>query len=353
MRSIFQAIGLVPHGTSIEVELIAEAAALLDLVTRQQYAQASQYMAALHEDVQQNFYGCWGEQVQASAAAARWHADAPDSDDALLLLAFAHLGEGWRLRGEDYLDAIPEARRKAFPLCFERGHAAFRTLAARDRSSAMALYGLIHCDVVCGIERGTRVARIEQAMAVAPFHTPTVFLAAKGSMAKWGGSDEQMWAYLRWISASAPRGHGAHVAVPAHVVEWMYPLMDDCDSLLAIVAQVRGLQLGGWMRQALLDWLDTDGAGIPQALAARKGRAWRQQLSHFALALYLTGAWEEARPVMQALGGKVPAQPWCGLSFRGTGSLVDRVLGEEQRHAGVAHDRVCRDLGLNPAEVCR
>ena len=352
MRGLFQSLGLVPYAITVDMDCSTQAQTLLALVNAGAFDQASEFMADIHEEDQQNFYWCWGMCPDAIVAAERWCAHAADSEDALLLLAFAYLGEGWRLRGEDYYDAIPEERRQLLPRAFNRAHQLFSGIEARPNSDPLVYLGLIHCDLVCGIEAERRDERFDQAMARVPFHTPTISIIAKGSMEKWGGSDAQMWRHLKWISDGAPRGHGAHAVIASHFVEWTYPMVDQCDSTLDLVARIRGHDLSGLMRKALLDWLDAEPEQLKERLAMRTSDRSRKNASWFALALYLSGAWEEARVVLASLGGKIPAEPWYGLSYRGSG-LIDRILGADGRHAGVAHDRICRDLGLSPRKISR
>ena len=354
MRRLLQSVRLQPHGSTIDVTCVTDARALLERVRQGAYAQASAVMAELHEGSQVDFYAYLGKQVQAPALAAQWHAHAPDSIDAALLLAFAELGEGWRLRGETYFHEISEARRRAFPMKFQAAQRRFKALAERADAPPLAFYGLLHCDVVCDIEREARSERFAQVMALAPYHAPSVYMLAKASMEKWDGSDEEMWAYLHWISDNAPRGRDAHAAIAAHVVEWTYPWMDECDAPLEIVGVVRTANVPGLadlVRKALLDWLDVQPAGLERALAACTSSRERRHRAEFALALYLVGAWDEARVVMKAQGGKVPVEPWCYLAYRGS-SMLSEMLGGTLRCAGLAHDRICRDLGLDPREVC-
>lgn len=354
MRRLFQSVRLQPYASTIDVTFVADARALLELVRQGAYAQASAVMAGIHEGNQVDFYAYLGKQVQAPALAAQWRTQQPQSTDAALLMAFAELGEGWRVRGETYIDEIPEARRRAFPLKFQAAQRLFKEVADGPDASPLAFYGLLHCDVVCGIERDARSERFAQVMALAPFHAPSVYILAKASMDKWDGSDEEMFAYLHWISEHAPRGRDAHAAIAAHVVEWTYPWMDECDAPLEIVGVVRIANVPGLadlVRKALLDWLDVPPADLERALAACTSSRERRLRAEFALALYFVGAWEEARLVMKAQGGQVPVEPWCYLAYRGS-SMLSEMLGGTRRCAGLAHDRICRDLGLDPREVC-
>lgn len=354
MRRLFQSVRLQPYASTIDITSVTEARALLDYLQKGAYAQAAAMMAGLHEGSEVNFYYYLGQQVQAPALAAQWRAHEPDSPHAALLLAFAELGEGWRLRGETYYHEIPEDRKRAFPLKFQAAQRLFKELAERAEAPPLAFYGLLHCDVVCGIERDARGERFAQVMALAPFHAPSVYIMAKASMEKWSGSDEEMWAYLHWISEHAPRGRDAHAAIAAHVVEWTYPWMDECDAPLDIVGAVRAANVPGLadlVRKALLDWLDVEPAGLERALWACTSTRERRYRADFALALYFAGAWEEARLVMKAQGGKVPVEPWCHLAYRGDSKLSE-MLGGTLRCAGLAHDRICRDVGLDPREVC-
>lgn len=354
MRRLLQGVRLQPYATTVNVRLVSEAQALLQQVRDGAYAAASATMAGVHEGDQVNFYACLGEQKNAMAIAAHWLATEPDSADATLLMAFAELGEAWRVRGEDYYDDIPAARRRAFPLKFQAAQTRFKALAARTDAPALAFYGLLHCDVVCDIERDARSQRFAQVMAMAPFHAPSVYMLAKASMGKWDGSDEEMWAYLRWVSEHAPRGRDAHTVIAWHVVEWAETWVDECSAPLEIVGVVRAGQVPGLadlVRKALLDWLDVQPDGLERALAGRTSLRERRHLSQFALALYFSGAWDEARVVMKAQGGQVPVEPWCYLAYRGS-SMLSEMLGGTLRCAGLAHDRICRDLGLDPREVC-
>ncbi|MBK0025906.1 hypothetical protein IAE57_07015 [Stenotrophomonas sp. S48] len=240
MRRLFQSVRLLPYASTVNVRLVGEAQALLQQVREGAYASASATMAGVHEGDQVNFYACLGELKDAMAIAAQWLAAEPDSADAALLLAFAELGEAWRVRGEDYYDDIPAARRRAFPLKFQAAQTRFKELAARIDPPPLAFYGMLHCDVVCDIERDARSERFAQVMAMVPFHAPSVHMLAKASMGKWDGSDEQMWAYLRWISAHAPRGRDAHAVIAWHVVEWAETWVDECNAPLEIVGVVRG-----------------------------------------------------------------------------------------------------------------
>ncbi len=354
MRRLFQSVRLQPYASTFNVSFVAEARELLELVRQGNHAQASARMAELHEGDQVDFYAYLGKQVNAPAVATQWLGQHPDSIDAALLCAFAEVGEGWRLRGEDYYDEIPEARRRAFPLKFQSAKARFGALASRADAPPLALYGLMHCAMVCDNEYDERGERFAQAMALAPFHAPSVYIMSKASMGKWSGSDEEMWAFLRWISEHAPRGRDAHVVIAGHVVEWAEQWVEECNAPLEVVGVVRVANVPGLadlVRKALLDWLDVQPAGLERALAACTSPRQRRHRAEFALALYFAGAWDEARMVMKAQGGRVPVEPWCYLAYRGS-SMLGEMLGGTLRCAGLAHDRICRDLGLDPREVC-
>lgn len=344
-------IRVLPYAAVVDVAPTAEATRLMSLLREGAFTEASTFLGKVDTYRCARILWCWADLPDALAMARTWTGSAPGDMHGLLLLGFAHMAEGLRLRGDSYFHDIPEDRQRAFPLAFESAHAAFLELADHEQAPALAYFGLIQCDVIARIGPDCRDQWFGRAMAITPFHQPSVDTRARASMAKWGGSDEEMWKFLQWVSTRAPRGSDAHATVACYVLEWALPVVEECESPLEMVARIRQQVAGDWMRKVLYDWLDAGPDDLEQRLRAKEHPTQVNQRSAFALMLYLSGAWEEARVVMRVQKGRIPVYPWHGLSFRPS-RWFERLGNVENRHAAIAHDRICRDMRLNLREVC-
>jgi len=286
--------------------------------------------------------------------AVRWVNAVPESSHAHLLLGFSEIARAWNIRGEYAYEDIPRARRRKFPKVMERGYQHLFELSERDRGCAMAFAGMIHCSRVIGIGQESRKQWLDHVMEVVPFHVPTLLNYAHTTQARWGGSEQEMVEFALWVSEHAPAGHLAHVVMANAILELAFSLTEHPADVVRLRRQLGGHELAGWMRQALLSWLNVGPDQLHQRLKSFDVQTdvgfARVALERFALASYFAGAMEESRMLFMTLKGRISRDPWEQFSFQG--SRMDSWTGMDKAYMGVTHDRICRDLGLDLKKLC-
>lgn len=354
MRALFQRLRLVPHATFRPSFITPVLAAAVSQLKAGAFSAVDLQLSGLPAESLNALIRRLADLRGAGALARRWQQAAPHSRHATVLAAHVDIANAWKLRGEGYARHIPLLRRRRFPEVMLRGYQQLRDLLEQDPGNAMALTGLIHCNVVIGAGGDNRRRWLNQAMEAAPFHCPAILQYAQGTLQRWGGEDNERYHFANWVVEHAPPGSCALVIVADTVIDDAFMATDEVQDIRLLARCMADGDCAEWVRGALLKWLDLPADALPlqlqQVLETRGDSFHRACLERFALAAYFAGARPEARLLFSALRGQLQGREWefflpplpVHLRGRGMQRLVMRRL----------HDTVCRDLELDLRQVC-
>lgn len=276
--------------------------------------------------------------------AEAWVAACPQSAWAWVVLGRCVLQAGWRIRGYEYAAEVSRARLRRFGEHVQQATGLFERALSIEPMRAEAYAGLINCGMASDGELEQLQHWLQRGLDADPWNFACLYHFHKATTHKWGGSHEVMLDFVQWIHAGAPRGDAAHLLVAEACCELA---MAELDAVKHRYGRLRQrMEQSAYRTQvvdALYAWLDADAQSLPQRLAMVEESIGRYGLNQFALALYFTGAREQACAVIEALGGRIQELPWAWFPF----------LQRDARRPGFVHDRICRSLGLRPAKVCR
>ena len=285
-----------------------------------------------------------------------WSGAIPTSSHPLLIAAYGDVVDAWAVRGETYANDIPFLRRRRYPKIMTKAYEKFACIVERNPADAMALAGLIHCNVVLGADEGKRAEWLNQVLATSGFHTPTIYQYARGTLPRWGGEHDEHVRFAEWIVERAPAGSCSHIVAAQAVLDDALTVAgeDAYHTMRGISLQLGDGEAAAWLRRAILKWADA----VPETLQRRLQEIASCQgdsyhgicMETFAFAAYFAGAKDEARLLLTTLRGRLQADVWETLTPPVPGWLG--AVGLRHRAANLVHDRVCRDLELDPRQVC-
>lgn len=325
------------------------------LLQRGEFASVDDRLAKLSDETYEHLLWRLCRDRQLGRWLAAWSVARPQSPHAALVSAYKDICDAWAVRGEGYASAIPLLRRRRFPKIMAKAFGKFSRIVEQDPGNAMALAGLVHCNVVTGIGEGQRDAWLDQALASNGFHSPTIRQYARGTWPRWGGEGDEHLRFAGWIAERAPAGSCAHVVAAQAILDDAFTVSEEIFDIRRIARHVGNEAAATWIRRILLKWAEATPATLPMRLAEIAGRKADGYhgicLEAFALAAYFAGANEEARLLLQSLGGRLQSDIWD--DFIPPRPMWLYVIGSRRRGARRVHDRVCRSLGLDPRLVCQ
>lgn len=284
-----------------------------------------------------------------------WSEALPASPHPQLIAAYGDVNDAWAVRGETYANAIPLLRRRRYPKIMSKAYEKFVRIVERNPADPMALAGLIHCDVVIGVGEGKRSEWLDQALARNGFHCPAIRQYARGTLPRWGGEHDEHIRFAGWIVENAPAGSCAPVVAAQAILDDAFTVSEEIYGAGKIRRHLADEAGADWIRNAILKWADA----TPETVHVRVREIAAGQidsyhaicLESFALAAYFVGADEHARLLLRALGGRLQSDVWN--DFIAPLPIWLYAISSNRRGARRVHDRICRDLGLDPREICR
>lgn len=284
-----------------------------------------------------------------------WSRAMPQSPHPALLSAYVDISNAWKVRGETYARDIPFLRRRRFPKIMNQAYEKFLGIIETDPGNPMALAGLIHCNVVIGAGDGHRDQWMHAAMLAQPFHCPVIVQYARGTYARWGGEVDEHYQFAAWVVENAPAGSCSLVIAAQAVLDDALSASEEIDDIRQIAQHLRDEDAAAWLRQATLKWA----GATPETLQRRIGSIIATHgddyhvvcLESFALAAYFCGATNEARLLFTALRGRLQAEFW--EYYIPPLPIWMHMIRSGSRGVCRVHDQVCRDLGLDPRQVCQ
>ena len=242
-----------------------------------------------------------------------WVAASPNCAEAWLLRGAHGIQWAWEARSGTSAENVPE---EAWPIFFERLKQAWADLNHAVELNAQdhtAFVHLIRCAMGLQLEKEVAYGCLNQTIERSVFswsaHAAVLWFICK----KWYGSHEEMFEFVRTVSAAAPEGHGLHALIPiAHHERWLYAAAFDKDEEFTDKyydqPEVQAEILAAYNKSL----------GSPQHHLTR---ATRNQSSFFAAGLLRCGAFKQAQTELDRLGDLVPEYPWAQF-----GDPVDRFV---------------------------
>ncbi len=244
--------------------------------------------------------------------------------------------EAWLLRGAHGTQWAWEARtgaqaeqvpQEAWAVFFERLKSAWEDLnrAIEINPADPTPFGfLIPCAMGLQMEKELVFRCLENTIARSVVswkaHSATLFYLCK----KWYGSHEEMFEFVRSVSASAPDGSGLHALIPiAHHERYLYAFAFDRDKEFAEAYYDQPE-----IRREIVD-------AYHRSLGSRAFKPDKMtymQSGFFALALVQCQAYMQARTELERLNNIVPKFPWGHYgdpidSFTQAKEIVKRKMG--------------------------
>ncbi len=291
----------------------------------------------------------------ASRLADQWRRAAPHSRNAAVIAGYAEISAAWLVRGETYLQHVPLLRRRRFPEIMLRGQQQLLEVVSAEPGNEMALAGLIHCSVVIGAGSENRLNWLNQVMEVSPFHYPALRQYARGTLARWGGDEEERYRFANWVLESAPAGSCAHILVADTLIDDAFMATEEIEDIRLIARCIGNDERIEWLRSAILKWADANEGTlherVTEILKVQGDNFHLVCVERFALAAFIVGAKKEARLLLTALRGGLQTDIW--EDFVPPMPLWLHVIGSRRRAARRVHDLVCRDLALDPSVICQ
>ncbi|WP_229979754.1 hypothetical protein [Stenotrophomonas lactitubi] len=355
MRNLLQALRILPCATHrshfIEPHL---SQARLHL-NAGEFASIEAMMAGLPAESHEHLVWRLSRERRVGRWTRAWSQALPQSSHPRLIAAYADIIKAWSVRGESYAAHIPLLRRRRYPSIMMRAYEKFSSIVEREPGNAMALAGLIHCNVVVGARDGNREHWLHAAMEAEPFHCPVIVQYARGTWSRWGGETDEDRHFADWVVENAPAGSCSHIVAAQAVLDDALSAAEGFHTMRGIASHLGNAENAAWLRCALLKWADA----VPETLerrlqdiATRRGDSFHGAcMEIFAFAAYFAGAKDEARTLLIALRGRLQHDVW--EMFVPSMPAWLKAIGPRYRAAHLVHDRVCRDLGLDPRQVCR
>ena len=241
-----------------------------------------------------------GELPGRSAALDEWAGRRADSADALLVRGMHRIHEAWQARGFEEADHVSAEAFATFHRILAEADEDLARAAELDREDPTPVAGRLNA------ARGLEAAGEEDVAALLAearrrdrFNVAAHEHALWWHSAKWGGSEEAMFAVAREATARAPQGHRIHVLIAMAHLDTMPTEGDgDPEAALERFRQSARSEVLAAARSSVL------AAGYPMTPATVVDRNW------FAAALWALQAWDEANVVFESLGGMVTLFPF-------------------------------------------
>ena len=179
----------------------------------------------------------------------------------------------------------------------------------------------------------------DAAVALVPDHWNAHYAFLTASTAKWCGSHEEMFDFALEVGERRPPGDPLHSMLAGAYNELALQLVTS-EGPVEGCAQMRDEDDAQELAAAYYKWLDATPQNHTSVIAerARAGKLGNFAPNEFAVALYLTGAHDEARAVLLALNARIIKYPWVWIA---TTAL-------DQQSSGFVYDRICKELGVKP-----
>eukprot|EP01116_Phalansterium_solitarium_P000059 TRINITY_DN10044_c0_g1_i1.p1 TRINITY_DN10044_c0_g1~~TRINITY_DN10044_c0_g1_i1.p1 ORF type:complete len:332 (-),score=104.35 TRINITY_DN10044_c0_g1_i1:323-1318(-) len=234
----------------------------------------------------------------------KWAKDSPTDADALLLGGAHAIAWAWDARGSGWADSVGEEAFEHFESRLELAEKQLTAAARLAPQDPTALANLLITDR--GLEAPLQElrARFRAVVAIAPHHEFAHGVQLQGVCAKWGGCDEEMFAFVRGASANAPAGSGIHsLIVSAHTEAWLQINVD--------LPASRAQRDAYYTRQDVADEIMAAARNSVLSPDYKPGVNTISHRNRFAFAFWRIGQLALAREQPELLGDRITPSPWC------------------------------------------
>lgn len=332
---LLEQLGFKPYAKVNDMQAQHFANSLRRRLHGRDYAGAETVLAnATHADRERLIYGvaASGDSI---ALASAWAQAFPNSAQANLMLGACLIVQGWEIRGGSYAEDVPDSAWKPFLKHLADAEAPLKRAAELDGALADPYAWLIQAGLAQDRNRPYFRALLDAANARVPLHGPTHYKYFSLTTEKWGGSHEEMFEFARSASDSAPAKHLIHILIPAAFNELALAVVSK-HGVRRAERELRNRDYAAETVHAFCSWLDATPGTLADRLNHLRGGFAAHGLNQFAVALYLTGATEEARLAVDALRGEIESTPWAWIA-RGL---------RERANPAFVFDRFCRALNV-------
>ncbi|WIM98348.1 hypothetical protein ACTOB_001946 [Actinoplanes oblitus] len=247
---------------------------------------------------------------------------APDDADAAVLLAWHHITEGWRVRGESFAAYVDPAAWPVFHDRLRRAELVLMEAAARHPGDPAVWRSRLTTGRGLGVGPGEIRRRYARLSAIDPHHLGGQRDLLQSLCPKWGGSWDEASRFALDAMRAAPAGgqHGTLVA-ELHLERWLDLIADGAgpESDRAIGYLISGPVLGDLKEAAQRSVLHPD---------YRRDFGWVHAMSLFAMLFSLTGNAPAAARLFTELGPYASRSPWDRL-----GPVVETTVRERRARA--------------------
>jgi hypothetical protein len=268
------------------------------------------------------------DEKDAVPAASRWVQAQPRCAMAQLLLGACLVVDAWKIRGGAYAEEVDGNAWDAFFRTLKEAEAPLQAAADLDTTLADPYAWLIIAEVGGEGEGDKLKTLFRAATARTSLHWGAHHSYFMATTAKWGGSHEDMFSFVRAVSQHSPKGTVLHCLVAVAYCEYALAAMP------AEHAAIRTPQCAAEVRTALYAWLDATPDTLEEKLRALGGGMADLALNHFTVACYLCGAKAEGKLLLAALRREIHTVPWAWIAEG----------ARERSDLGYVHDRVAREL---------
>jgi hypothetical protein len=152
---------------------------------------------------------------------------------------------------------------------------------------------------------------------------------------KWGGSNKEMFQFVRDASQQAPRGSPLHILTPEAYMELILEKRGELN-LDDFKKFFKNKKYAKELTEALYAWLDCAPNNLEKAISSNNSVHKLFGLNMFGAALFFCDATTEARAVIRELKGQIGPHPWGWICLS----------QKECKNVGFVYDRACRELGV-------
>ncbi|MBL8745473.1 MAG: hypothetical protein JNK58_03860 [Phycisphaerae bacterium] len=230
-----------------------------------------------------------------------WVAARPNSASAWLMHGAEAINRAWRERNSTIPERQQGENNQRFTSRLRQADESLARAAELDPGDATPWSWMIRSAIGLKLDDAEIERRFNEAVRRAPNHRQAHSARLQSLASKWGGSNDQVWRFVRHATAGVGPGSPLHVLVAeAHIETWFAS------------AQHHGTVSSTFFRDP----------AIQRSLIAASHDAFEPEAFHpsidslrnrnyFAFCLWKAGLLEHAAEHFAALGNRVTQSPWC------------------------------------------
>lgn len=309
---------------------------LLEMVSTEDYAGAERLLTSAGDAERAKLLDFFCQHDKFGALATRWCRACPESAFAALQQAIALVRSALiALKGKTSSGLSAKARNLLFRQ-LQQAEPFLQQAVRNDTTQADAYAWLIQIGAHQDKPRSALHEMFSIAIRSHPNHFPCHYSYCTTLSPVWGGNRNELFDFIRRSALNAPEGSLLYMLVPFGYNELVHDLSID-----QAASRTANSEAAADVVSALFTWLQCTPEQLGKQIITAHGAFQTDTLNQFALALYITGAHEEARLALRTLKGRIVPAPWQNLASPAKGS----------RHPGFVYDQICRTLSIDPCTL--